>query len=159
MKQKELSFMLKCVVIGVALCLLLVCALMIPVKAESFVQDGLMDKGFRIPWMISVWIAAVPCVPILIQCWGVTVDIGRDRSFSRDNAARLKRIAYLALGIVAYFFPCNLVLFLLSLVPDRVLAWAGLFCCAGLAFAVCAAALSHLVIKAAELQEENELTV
>jgi len=71
----------------------------------------------------------------------------------------MKLISNLAFGDVMLFFCGNVLLlvfgmshpgvFLLSLLPD-------LF---GVALAVCAAALSHLIYKSASLQEDADLTI
>ncbi|MBQ6104525.1 MAG: DUF2975 domain-containing protein [Lachnospiraceae bacterium] len=159
MKQKELSVLLKSVAIGVGLCGIVVYALLIPFAAKYMVENELMDAKHSLPWMITIWISAVPCFFVLAKGWGIASDIGANRSFSRDNADRLKAICYLALIDTVYFFVINTAEICLRVTRPLVMAAAVVICCFGTAFAICAAALSHLVTKAAEIQEENELTV
>ncbi|MBO4324517.1 MAG: DUF2975 domain-containing protein [Lachnospiraceae bacterium] len=159
MKQKELSVLLKSVVIGVGICGIVVYALLIPFAAKYFTENNLMDANHALPWMITIWISAVPCFLVLMKGWQIAAEIGANRSFSRGNAERLKTICYLALIDVAYFFVINTIELCLRVTHPIVMAAAVMICCFGTAFAICAAALSHLVTKAAEIQEENELTV
>ena len=64
-----------------------------------------------------------------------------------------------ALADSAYFFIANLVLFFLNMNHPAILL-ASLFAdFAGVVVAVTAAGLSHLVLKAAAIQQENELTI
>ena len=104
-------------------------------------------------------LTAVPCYIALFFGWNIARDIGLDRSFSEINARRMKWISNLAFGDVILFFFGNVMLlflnmnhpgvFLLSLLPDVL----------GVAISVCAAALSHLIFKSAQLQEDTELTI
>ena len=128
MKQKELSVLLKSVAIGVGLCGIVVYALLIPFAAKYMVENELMDAKHSLPWMITIWISAVPCFLVLAKGWGIASDIN-----TAEICLRVTRPLVMAAAVV--------------------------ICCFGTAFAICAAALSHLVTKAAEIQEENELTV
>ena len=76
-----------------------------------------------------------------------------------ENASFLKRIAYCAAGDTVYFFIGNIALWLCGMShPDVVLA-SLVIDFVGIAVSVASAGLSHLVEKAAKLQEESELTI
>ena len=71
----------------------------------------------------------------------------------------LKRVADLAAWDTLFFFLGNLTLLLLDMNHPSVLLLSLLVCFAGAAVTVAAVCLSHLVLKAAELQAESDLTV
>ena len=159
MKQKELSFWLKFIIVGIAVCGAIVYAAALPYLTNYLDKQEIMEAGKSLPWLITVWISAIPCYLVLIFAWKIAGNIGNNRSFSRDNAKYLKWISYTTVADVIYFFIANAVLAVLGLSQPSLLVAAVVVCFFGAAFSVCAAALSHLVIKAAEIQEENDLTV
>lgn len=75
------------------------------------------------------------------------------------NSRYLKYISTLALLDSGYFFLANLILLLLNMNHPGIFLGSLLVEFAGVTVAVTAAALSHLVQKAAEMQNENELTI
>lgn len=159
MKQKGLATWLKVIIIGVALCGLIVYFHILPSIGQSFV-DG--DESLSVlywPWLLFLWGTAIPCYTALVFAWKVAVNIGKDRSFSIENANSLKWISWLAVVDVTYFFVGNIVLFFLQLNHPGVMLYSLLVVFAGLAVAVAAAVLSRLVRKAAELQEQSDLTI
>lgn len=96
---------------------------------------------------------------MLVLGWRISSNIGADKSFSRENAKLLKWISYLAAGDAAFFFVGNIVLLLLSMSHPSVALGSLFVVFAGVAIAMAAAALSHLVLKAAAIEEENDLTI
>ena len=82
-----------------------------------------------------------------------------DRSFSQENANYLKRMAYLALGDTVFFFIGNVVLLFANMSHPGVALFSLFVVFAGIAVTVASAALSHLVQKAAILQEQSDLTI
>ncbi len=159
MKQKELSIWLKVIIFGTGLCGLAIYAGIIPHLIGYIVQAGAMPSGYIIPWLIAIWISAIPCYVVLVIGWLVAANIGKDNSFSMANAKHLKWVSIIALIDVAYFFTINCVLFLLNMSHPFVMVTALVICFMGTAISVCAAALSHLIVKASKIQEENELTI
>ena len=153
MEQKALSSWLKGAIICLAVLGLFIFGLVIPGYGVSLTSVYPEYQHCFWPWMTLVILIAIPCYIALVVGWRISADIGRDRSFSVENAKRMRLISNLAFGDVLLFFCGNVLLlffgmshpgvFLLSLLPD-------LF---GIALAVCAAALSHLIYKSAALQE------
>ena len=111
------------------------------------------------PWLCIIWLTAIPCYLALYFGWKITTEISRDRSFSMVNSRYLKYISILALADSGYFFLANLALLFLNMNHPAVFLGSLLAEFAGAAVAVASAALSHLVQKAAKIQEENELTI
>ena len=109
--------------------------------------------------MIFLWVAAVPCYAALVLGWRIAASIGADRSFTADNARLLRIIGGLAAGDTAYFFAGNVVLLFLNMNHPGVLLISLLICFAGVSVTVAAVCLAHLVRKAADLQEQSDLTI
>ena len=159
MQQKSLSNWLKAAVICLAVFGLLVYAVVLPSYGQSLAADYPEYAHCFWPWMTLLILTAIPCYAALVFGWQIASDIGRDRSFSDANARRMKWISNLAFGDVVLFVFGNCMLlflgmnhpaiFLISLLPDML----------GVAIAVCAAALSHLIYKSAQMQQDADLTI
>ena len=159
MEQKNLSRWLKVILVGVGLCGLVVYALILPLYGQSLVGQNPEMAGRYWPWLIFLWATGVPCYIALVLGWRIAGNIGRDRSFSEDNARHLKRIALLAAGDTVFFFVGNIALLFANMSHPGVVLASFLVVFAGVAVSVAAAALSHLVLKAALLQEQSDLTI
>ena len=159
MEQKSLSNWLKGAIGCLAVLGLFIFGFVIPAYGHSLVTENPDYAHCFWPWMVLIILVAIPCYAALVFGWLIARDIGLDRSFSEANARRMRWISNLAFGDVLLFFCGNVLLlvsdmshpgvFLLSLLPD-------LF---GIAIAVCAAALSHLIYKSAALQADADLTI
>ena len=159
MKQSTLSKWLKFIIIGVGVCGILVYALFVPEFGRSTVEANPEFIGWFVPWLVFLSVTALPCYAALVLAWKIAVNIGRDRSFSTENARYLKWISFLAAGDALYFFIGNVVMLALNMNHPGVALASLLIVFAGLAVTVASAALSHLVGKAAALQEQSDLTI
>ena len=159
MKQKTLSRWLKAAMIGVALCGAVIYLLVIPEFGRSIADDNPEFAYCYWPWLIFLWCTALPCLAALIFGWRIAKNIGNDRSFCMENARALKWIADLAAGDAAFFFVGNVVFLFLNMNHPGIVLLSLLVVFAGVAVAVAAAVLSHLVGKAAVLQEQSDLTI
>ena len=159
MEQKALAKWLKLVVLGVGLCGLAVYLGVIPGYGLSLRSLYPEFSNRFWPWLIFIWVSGIPCYAALALGWRIAGNIGRDRSFSMENARFLQAVSLLAALDTAYFFLGNLVLLFLNMSHPGVVLLSLLVVFAGAAAAVAAAALSHLVRKAAALQEDSDLTI
>ena len=159
MEQKALSKWLKLVLLGLGICGLAVYFLIIPSYGVSLRSEYPEFSNRFWPWLVFLWISGIPCYAALVLGWRIAVNIGRDASFCMENARLLRSVSLLAALDAAYFFLGNLVLLFLNMSHPGVVLLSLLVVFAGAAVAVAAAALSHLVRKAALLQEENDLTI
>ena len=144
MRQKELEKWLKIVIIAVALCGLVVCAVAIP-----WIGHGL----------VMFIISAIPCYVILYLGWRVAVNIGKDRSFSMENARHIKLASKIILFDALYFFIVNICMWRIYVNHPGVILALVFIVFACVVASVVAAVLSHLVVKAADLQEQSDLTI
>ncbi len=159
MEQKTLAKWLKTIIVGVGICGLAVCALILPDYGKSLVGDDAVLAKRYWPWLVFLWLTAIPCYAALVYGWKIAANIGLDRSFSNENALYLKRVALLAAGDTVFFFAGNVILLFLNMSHPGVMLASLLVVFAGFAVTVAAMALSHLVHKAALLQEQSDLTI
>lgn len=159
MKQKSLAKWLKIIVAGIGICGLIVYAFLIPFYGHSILQKYTEYSDAYIPWLIFIWITALPCYAVLVFCWRIASNIGADKSFSHMNASLLEKISYFAAFDTFVFFVGNVVLLFIDMSSLIVMAVSFIIVFIGIAVSVAAAVLSHLVHKAAELQEQSDLTI
>lgn len=159
MKQKNLALWLKGIVIGIAVAGLIVLLLIVPAFGKSVVEDAPEYAGAYYPWLAFLWLCAVPCYYALYLGWKIAVNIGANKSFSMENANLLKRISALAIGDGVFFFVGNIALLFLNFSHPGVTLMSLLVVFVAVAISVIAASLSHLVQKAADLQEQSDLTI
>ena len=89
--------------------------------------------------------------------WQICTEIGRDNSFCHKNASRLSGIGFCALVDTGY---CAVGTVTLEILVGSPIWVTGLMVCTvGLAIALAAFLLSHLVLKAADMKSENDLTI
>ena len=159
MNQIKLARWLKCILAVACLCALILYAAVIPAEGLRL-QAAYPEFSNRFfPWLIFLWISGIPCFAALVLAWRIVVNIGKDRSFSMDNARLLQWISRLAAGDAVFFFLGNVLLLLLNMSHPGVVLAALVIVFVGVAVAVAAAVLSYLVQKAAALQEQSDLTI
>lgn len=159
MNQHKLSRWLKAVLIGTGVCGAVFYFYILPVLGDGVAQANPEFAFCYWPWLIFLWLTSVPCYITLVCGWKIAGEIGRDHSFSRKNANLLKLISLLAAGDSALVFAGNVVFLLLNMNHPGVILLSLFIVFAGIAVTVVSAALSHLVLNAAEMREENELTI
>ena len=159
MSQKDLTNSLKAVIIGVGLCGLVIYFYFLPVWGKAILQYAPEYAHCYFPWMLFLWITAVPCYLVLLCGWKISVEIGKDNSFSAVNARLLKYIAGLAAFDSVLLFVGSGVFYVLDMSHGAMMVLCIVVVFAGVTVTVAAASLSHLVYKAAELEKESELTI
>jgi len=160
MKQKEMSGYLKMITAGVGVLLLVFVLWFLPLVLKEPLTRIAGSSGYHGVCRVTA-LSAVPAVMCMIRFWGICGSIGLNRSFSMENAVRLKRMsqymlldAVLYTGFLVWFFIAGWYQGAGWLVFPIVLA---VFI--SVTLTVLCAALSHLVQNASELQEEQELTI
>lgn len=159
MTQKTLANWLKVLLLIAAMCGIVLYGIVIPSVGERTVEKFPELAGWYWPWLLFLWGSAIPCFLVLWYGWKIIAAVGRDESFTQDNARRLGRISVLAAVDTVYFFAGNLIFLFLSMHQPGVFLAAMLVCLGGFAVTVAAALLSHLVYKAAVLREDADLTI
>lgn len=159
MEQRKMVKWLKFLVIFVAICGLILCAVVIPVVGREL--SGMspeLGRYFK-PWVTFVWVLAIPCFAALVHAWMIFSNIEKDKAFSMENAKHMEKISYLAGADTIALISGNIVLLILNMNHPSVFLVFLMIGIIGIGISVAAAVLSHLIQKAANLQDENDLTI
>lgn len=159
MKLTRIEHDLKGIILGFALCGLLVYVWVLPMFGHSLAESYPEFAGWYTPWLLFLRITVIPCYLTLIDAWKVAGKIGEGKAFSYDNGRCFKRIAGYAGGDALFFFAGNILLWLWNKNHPGIVIASLLFVFVGLAIAVASKALAQLVDNAAKLQEESEWTI
>ena len=150
---------LKIVLLGIAVCGILIYAFAIPQAGLTLIARYPEFSFWYVPWIVLLSLSGIPCYIALFLMWKITQSIQNGRAFTYQNATRLKRIALLAQIDAVFFVLGNLLFLLLGMNhPSVVLGSVGI-AFVGEAIAVACKALSVLTQKAADLQEQSDLTI
>ena len=159
MKQNTMARWLRAILVGAGLCGLGVYFVVFPALGRHIAAAEPEFSYCYWPWLLFIWGSGAPCYAAVALAWRIVTKIGRDRSFCMENARDLQRIAIAAAVDAAYFFIGNIVFLFLGMNHPGVVLGSMVIVFVGLAVAAIAAALSHLVRKAADLQEQSDLTI
>ena len=159
MEQKHLSKWLKAILVGVAICGLIAYVFITPIYGLSLRSQYPEFSNRFWPWLLFIWVSGIPCFIVLCYAWRIATNIGNDQSFTEQNASLLKSISFLSALDAGFFFVGNMVLLLLNMSHPGVVIASLVIVFVGVAVAVVSAALSHLVKKAAALQEQSDWTI
>ena len=159
MEQKHLSNWLKLILVGVAICGSVVYALIVPIYGLNLRTLYPEFSNRFWPWLIFIWVSGIPCYTVLYYAWKVAANIGHGLAFTEQTASIFKTISVLAALDAGFFFVGNLVLLFLNMSHPGVVIASFLIEFVGVAVAVASAVLSHLVKKAAALQEQSDWTI
>ena len=150
MSQKQVAGWLKGITLSIAGMGLLFFGLVVPYLA--------WDMAVTYPDYAALRIA-VFCYAILYQFWKVCVQIGRDNSFSGENARSFVVISRLAFVLAVVWFAGILFLVAKRALGPAFLIFMILLIFINVVIAVLAAALSHLIYKSYEMKQDAELTI
>lgn len=159
MRQMEVSKWLKAITILTGVAGLLFFFLVMPLMARDLVESYPEMAFLMRPGILYGWGIGVICYAILYQFWKVCVEIGRDNSFSGENAKAFVIISRLAVAMAVVWFGGVVflaVIHCLSLALGIFMLLIAFIC---IVVAVLAAALSHLIYKSYEMRQENDLTI
>lgn len=159
MSQMEVSKWLKGITILTGLAGLLFFFLVMPMLAKDLAA-GYPEAAYLMwPGIFYGWGIGVICYAILYQFWKVCVEIGRDNSFSAENARSFVVISRLAVLMAAVWFGGLVFLAVIRSLGPAFGIFMILITFICIVVAVLAAALSHLIYKSYELRKEQELTI
>ena len=159
MNHHKLAIQLKAVIIGVAVFGLMVYLWIVPMLGKSIAAMFPEFSHAFVPWLAFLWATGIPCYTALFFAWKIAANIGADHSFCRENGRLMNCIARLAAADGIFFFLGNLVLLFASINHPGIVILSIFVTCIAMGIFVAASALSHLIMEAAELQEQNDLTI
>lgn len=156
MSEKTISRMLKFAILLMgAMCLGIHGAVTLIALAseEPTVQSA------AIPWIIFVWLTAIPMITALIFSWKTATNIGRNILFRLDNAKNLHVIALSALADSIIVLVGGIAFIVANISHPSIFLMKLLIVAIGVAIFVSAEGLSQLIKRASELQQDAELTI
>lgn len=159
MKHDQFAFWLKLLIAGTTLLGVACGIVVVPFMGKFLGQRYPELIHLVIPWMTLIYLCAVPCFVAMYLCWRIASNIQKEEYFSMENAKLFGVFAKLALGNTVFFFVGNLVFVLLGMNHVGMLIMELLITFVGLAVFICTSALSYFCANAAELQEDNALTI
>lgn len=159
MTQTSLSRWLRIIIIGVALCGLFIYAWVFPALGKAVVQSYPEFSYCYYPWLMLLWGTGIPCYVAMVFAWRIAGNIGADHSFTLENGRLLKWISMLAALDAVVLFVMNIIYLFLNMNHPGVALLVLLVVFTGFAISVICGGLSHLVNKAAVLQEESDWTI
>lgn len=159
MKHDIFAKWLKVVIIGVTIVGITACAYIIPQMSRILAEKYPEFESWATPWMIVLYVCAVPCFAAMVISWMIATNIGKDNSFCMANAKLFKIFSMLALVDSIFLFIAMIALWLMGFNHPGLMFIELLVVFFGLAIFICTSALSYFVAKAASLQEENDLTI
>lgn len=159
MEQKNLSVLMKIAVILMGIVGIVCYADIIPIMGKDIAVKNPEFAFCFWPWLIFLELTAISFYTILVLGWLVSSEIGKDRSFSVKNSKMIKAASIITMITSVYFFAGNVLLFFAGMSHPGVLLASIVIVFIGFAFGVGFAMLSHLIMKAAKLQEQNDLTI
>ena len=159
MEQHRLIKWLKFLVIFAAGCGMVMDLGVLPGVGSWMVDLAPEFGGYFWPWLIFLWILSVPCYMALWMAWKIFTDIEKDKAFTMENAKRMGNVSFLAAADAVLLVIGNVVYLILHMNHPGVLLASFLVALVGTAIAIAAAMLSHLIRKAARLQDESDWTI
>ncbi len=158
MKQVEMTGWLKLITviaggIGIFFCLI------IPSWYQDLIPEYFNSGYLQTFFTAFIWITAIPCYLSLWKFWGICTRIGRDSSFCPENASALKAISKFFIADCIIYIIVTIAAFIYGILQPGILLFIIVILFIGFALAILTAALSHLVLKASDLKQENDLTI
>ncbi len=91
--------------------------------------------------------------------WKIFGNIEKDHAFTTENAEYMGRISFLAAADAVVLLVGNVLFLLIGMNHPGILLLCFVVTLIGIGFSVAAAALSHLIRKAADLQDQSDWTI
>lgn len=159
MSQKTIAKILKifCMVVAVvgAFFFLIYAPLMVDELATMYPEAAYL----KWPGMIGIWVIAVLCYAVLGNFWMICVRIGEDNSFCNENADCMKHMGLLSFVVAVLLTAAMIFLGCLGFLGIAYFVVYFLLMCVVCGVGVLCLALAALIRRAAQLKEENDLTI
>ncbi|MBU5334891.1 DUF2975 domain-containing protein [Intestinibacter bartlettii] len=159
MKQNELAKSLK-LFIGLTCIILAICGfIVVPKLGHDIASSNPEFSPLYYPFIIFIWITIIPFYGALFEGWKISNEINKDNSFSKNNLNSLNRIRKYALSECFLYFVGALILLYFNLLHLSILIIILFVIFIAMCISVFTAVLAHLVQKACDLKDENDLTI
>ena len=159
MNQKSIAKVLKgfCMIVAVvgAAFFFLYVPLLVDELAVMFPEAAYL----KWPGIFGVWVIAILCYMVLGNFWMICVRIGEDNSFCNENAASMKRMGLLSFLVAALLTAAAVFIGCLGFLGIAYFLVYFFVTCVACGVGVVCLALSALIHRAAQIKEENDLTI
>lgn len=159
MTQKSLANWVKLIVLGIGIFGVIVFGIVTPMWASTDMFTTSFFSCYYWHWIGFLGVATIPCYIVLVYVWKIANQIALNNSFSIENSYYLRNISIIVAGNTAFFFIVNVIYLALGISSLSILIVSMIFVLIGISITLCAALISHLVYKAAKLQEQSDLTI
>lgn len=159
MEMKKLARLLQLALIGAAVIGVVVFFVAVPMLGQEMATIYPEYAVAFWPWLIFLWLCAVPCFLSLVPGWRVFGRLAKKNAFCRENGEDMKTIARLAFFDTALFIVGNAVMMGFGWHQPGLMLAALVVCGCGVVIGVVAQVLGVLVLEATNLREENDLTI
>ncbi len=159
MEIKKLARLLQMALIGAAVLGIVVFFVAVPIMGQSIAAANPEYAAAFWPWLIFLWLCAVPCFLSLVPGWRVFGRLAQKNAFCTENGEDMKRIARLAFFDTTLFAVGNAVMVAFNWHHPGFMLMALVVCCCGAVIGVVAQVLGMLVLDASAMREENDLTI
>lgn len=159
MINKSLTKWMRCVIVGMTLCGILIYFVIFPVIGSEIIKYYPELNDWFYPWISFIWLTAIPCFGVLCLLWRIITNIKSGKIFSLDNIKYLKYNSRFAVIDSVLFLSGNIILLFLNMSHPAVLLFSLFIVFMGISIAVLFEGLSRIGEKAYDLQIENEFTI
>ena len=159
MDMKKLARLLQLALIGAAAVGVAVFFLAIPMLGREMATIYPEYAAAYWPWQIFLWLCGVPCFLSLVPGWRVFGRLAQKNAFCLENGKDMKSIARLAFFDTVLFVVGNAVMVGFGWHHPGYMLMAAVVALCGAAIGVVAQVLGMLVLEAAAMREENDLTI
>lgn len=155
------TFVLKAVIILIALVALALCAFFVPTMWMIFLGAPSRFLWAVYPALVGITASVVPFLAALSQGFLLLCYIDRNHAFSQDSANALRRITYAAIAMTVLLAAAMPLAWIVAELDDApgLIPISAAFACLPLVVATFAAVLHTLVQSAIDLKHENDLTI
>lgn len=159
MSQKSLSNLAKLIIIMFALLGVTLYGLALPLGAESMKGEPFVRGENYLIWVVFMELMVIPDYAVLVFAWKIADSIKQGKAFGYDNAGRFKCISLISLVTSVYFLLGSIILFLIRIIFPLLFIVSCALTFIGLSVSGASAILSYMCRKAADIEEENRLTI
>lgn len=160
--EKGSTLFLRAAIIGLAVIVLGLCALVLPEIYGTWEPELYDIEGARYPILFCLILAALAFWAALYQGWKLLGNIDKNQVFSKSSVKAIKNMqlcSFLISGLFAALWPVMFFLAQLDDAPGIIIIYGIIFVGAPLVFAIALGVLQRLLKNAINFKSENDLTV
>lgn len=159
MKQETISKSLKSLALSIGIVGLVFFLIGVPYMIDLIIDMYPEVDFIRIPALSGFGMIAVVCYYALFQFYTITVQIGYQNSFCKENVLALRNIAIACLVIVGFILIGDLYLLIMGWLHPSIIICSLFVAFLSIAISIVCFSLSSLLNNAVMIKRENDLTI